>query len=101
MKKKRKGLSSRIAMGIILGIIGFISFLIFTRTRDLNMTLKAQQEELAGINLKIERAEDETEDIRDEIKYRETDDYIEDQARESLGLRYPDEIILRPEDSEK
>ena len=49
--------------------------------------------------MQIVKAEEKKQDIVNEIKYRETDDYIEDQAREALGLRYPDEIILVPKES--
>lgn len=94
-RKKKSG-----AMWVIVIIVAFICVLLFVKTTNLNKQLNNQKEQLAGINSEIELARDKTEEIKDEIRYRETDDYIEDKARESLGLRYPDEIILVPEQTQ-
>ncbi len=96
---RKRGRSSRAAMGLIVIIVMFICLLIMIKTNSLSETLEAKEARLAQINLDIARAGEETKDIENEIKYRETDDFIEDQARESLGLRYPDEIILVPKES--
>lgn len=96
---RRRGRSSRAAMGLIVIIVMFICLLIMVKTNTLSDSLEAKEARLAQINVEIARAGEETKDIQNEIKYRETDDYIEDQARESLGLRYPDEVILVPKES--
>lgn len=93
-KKGRAGIS------IIAVIVLLICLLIIYKTNEYNRKLEGLESELASVNSRIDDAEAMTENIREEIKYRETDDYIEDQAREQLGLRYPDEIILRPESSD-
>ena len=94
----RKRSSTKVGMIIIAVIVGFICILLGVKSVRLRETLEQKQSELAAVNSEISAAEDETLVIENEIKYRETDDYIEDQARESLGLRYPDEIILVPSD---
>ena len=33
-----------------------------------------------------------------EKKYMQTDEYVEDVARSQLGLIYPDEIVVKPEE---
>ena len=93
---RKRGRSSRAAMGLIVIIVMFICLLIMIKTNSLSENLEAKEARLAQINLDIARAGEETKDIENEIKYRETDDFIEDQAREALGLRYPDEIIMVP-----
>ncbi len=93
--KRRSG---KTGISIIAIIVLLICGVIIYRTMGLEDTLDsktAEYEELLG---KIEEAEYETEEIKQEITYRQTDDYIEDRAREDLGLRYPDEIIFVPED---
>ena len=86
-------------MGLIVIIVMFICILIMVKTETLSKTLAAKEARLEQINTEIAKAGEDTKAIENEIKYRETDDFIEDQARTSLGLRYPDEIILVPEES--
>lgn len=94
--KKRRGKSRR-ALGLIFVFVLICCAVLFVKTYGLKSVLNSKQSELASINDSIAAAEEETGRIKTEINYRQTDDYIEDQARESLGLRYPDEIILVPE----
>lgn len=94
MSKKRSG--SRMGMTIIVVIVVLICILICYKTTGLSETLLRKQNELAEVNASILKAREDTVRIENEIKYRETDDYIEDKARENLGLRYPDEIIIVP-----
>lgn len=94
----RKGRSSRAAMGIIVIIVMFICVLILVKTEKLTSDLNAKNDIIKQLDASIAAANEKTKTIENEIKYRETDDYIEDQAREALGLRYPDEIILVPKE---
>ncbi|MBO7352997.1 MAG: septum formation initiator family protein [Lachnospiraceae bacterium] len=95
---RRKGRSSRAAMGIIVIIVMFICVLILVKTEKLTSDLNAKNDVIKQLDASIAAANEKTKTIENEIKYRETDDYIEDQAREALGLRYPDEIILVPKE---
>ena len=95
---RRKGRSSRAAMGIIVIIVMFICVLILVKTEKLTSDLNAKNDMIKQLDASIAAANEKTKTIENEIKYRETDDYIEDQAREALGLRYPDEIILVPKE---
>ena len=95
---RRKGRSSRAAMGIIVIIVMFICVLILVKTEKLSSELDAKNETIKTLDASIAAAREKTAAIENEIKYRETDDYIEDQAREALGLRYPEEIILMPKE---
>ncbi len=97
MKKAKK--SSRVAMSLIVIIVMLMCILFFVKTENLSNDYKAKEAQLAQINSEIAASKQKTEEIRNEIKYRETDDFIEDTAREALGLRYPDEIILMPENT--
>ena len=40
-----------------------------------------------------------SEDLKEFKKYVKTDEYVEEIARDKLGLVYKDEIIFEPEDS--
>ena len=91
-KYSKRGIS--IIVVIVLLIVGLIA----VKTNSLRQELDKKENELTAIEKKIEKAEEETARINNEIIYRQTDEYIEDRAREDLGLRYEEEIILVPKD---
>lgn len=95
MRKKYK-------RGTGIGTISFVVFILCGIILILMKTLKGELEDKEIIYQKLEASiEDEEErekEIEKEKAYRQTDRYIEDIAREKLGLVYEDEIILKPED---
>lgn len=97
VKKKKSGAVGITLIGIVVLLI---CGLLIAKTNSLKTELEAKQTELAGINADIAAEQSNTEDIRNEIRYHQTDEYIEDQARDLLGLTYPDDIIIKP-DTEK
>lgn len=54
----------------------------------------------ASYETKLESELERQEELEEEAAYRQTKQYIEDLAREKLGLVKPDEIILREEKAE-
>lgn len=99
MKKKSKkiGLSIFITASIALLMIG----LLVIKTRQLGKEADKLQEEYELTNQKIETAKRERTNIENEIKYRETDDYIKEEAKNIFGLRDPDDTIFLPSDGEE
>ena len=91
-KYSKRGIS--IIVVIVLLIVGLIA----VKTNSLQKELEKKESELSALEQRIIEAEEETGAIRNEIIYRTTDEYIEDRAREDLGLRYEDDIILVPKD---
>ena len=57
---------------------------------------KAREEALVA---QIEAEEERSAEIAEFEKYTHTRKYIEDTARDKLGLVYPDEIVFRSEDN--
>lgn len=97
MSKKRKG--GGLSAAIIIVITLLLCGLLYYKTIQLDKERDAIVDETATIKNKTEIAKIERQNIENEIKYRETDDYIEDQAREIFGLRDPDDTIFVPQDS--
>ena len=85
-----------ILLGIVALMVAFIvTALVYLRKKE-EETLakkKAEQERLVRL---IEEEEARTAEIADYRAYIETKSYIEEIAREVLGLVYKDEIIFRP-----
>lgn len=65
------------------------------------MTLKKQNEELAmkqeTLEKQIKQEEERTKELEELEKYMKTKKYVEEIAKEKLGLVYPDEILIEPE----
>lgn len=59
--------------------------------------LETKKSELA---VELEEEQDRSRELEERRAYMQTVRYIEEIARDVLGLRYPDEIILRPEEEE-
>jgi len=77
---------------VVLAICGFI----YWKTCDLKNEVESRNQQVENIKSQIEDAKRENTSINYEIKYRHTDDYIEDQARDTFGLRDEDETIFVP-----
>lgn len=94
MQEKRNG---KIPIVLMILIVIMICGLLWVKTYNLRKELNEGEYELEKLNTQIEKEHERTADIEAEILYRQTDDYIEDAAKE-LGLYHPDEIIIKPEE---
>ena len=63
-------------------------------------TLHAKSKQLAEtgktMELKVEEAKQEQANLDAQEKYMQTNEYIEDVAKDKLGLVHPDELVIRP-----
>ncbi len=101
MAKKRKKSTrrqSRLAsMFIIMAVIVVCAASLFkisdlyNESRELTYTEKA-------LETKLEQTELDRQELEAREQYMKTKQYIEDVAKEKLGLVYPDEIVIRPEE---
>lgn len=92
MKRKRKG---RTGAGIITFVVIILFAIVSYRRVGLAEVEKKGEIELARLNEKIQEQEERTADIENRSKYVQSKQYIEDIAREKLGLVYKDEIIFK------
>ena len=93
-KKLKK--QSRVGLAVILVAVMLICGFVFWRTRELEKDKAELDNQLAQIQEQIDYENRQNQSINNEIKYRQTDDYIEDQARDTFGLRDEDETIFKP-----
>ena len=77
-----------IAMTIIVGY----------SVHEMKTELKAKDERIENLNEQIADEEKRKEEIEDYKEYVETDEFVEDTAREKLGLVYEDEIVFIKEE---
>ncbi|MCQ2401440.1 MAG: septum formation initiator family protein [Lachnospiraceae bacterium] len=94
-KKKANRFSFIVWFGCFVLIAGLIVFMVKTNADRLRMQEQEyiqKEEELAR---KIKEQEERTDNLNEEKKYVKTDKYIEEIAREKLGLINPDEILFK------
>lgn len=97
-RKKSTRRQSRLAsMFIIVAVIVVCAASLFkisdlyNESRELTYTEKA-------LETKLEQTELDRQELEAREQYMKTKQYIEDVAKEKLGLVYPDEIVIRPEE---
>lgn len=90
-KKMKKGLPMIVFVVIVFCIcVGAKSVSLKKESRELSK----KQEVLEG---QIKEEEQRTKDLEALEKYMQTKKYMEDVAKNKLGLVYPDEILIEPE----
>lgn len=95
-KEKRKNGLKIIAVAVLVlfAVITYSSIGLQGEKR----ALEKQQSELQA---QLQEEQDRSEELEEKRAYMQTVRYIEDIARNFLGLVYPDETILRPEEEEE
>ena len=91
IKSRRKNLS--VVAFIVMVLCAVISF----KKIELNQEIASYEKKIA--QLEVQKAEEElrTKEIEEYKAYVQTKKFIEQEARDKLGLVYPDEIIFEPE----
>lgn len=96
-KPKKKKLSPYTVLGIIIlcvvlcGTVTYKRIMLDRQSREYKAKIEQLQEEQ---EVQAER----TEELKEFKKYVETDEYVEEIARDKLGLVHEGEIVFEPED---
>lgn len=96
MRAKKKRLQDshrRSLIFITLGVLLLCSVLIY-KTVSLNEQATKYQASIEKYEKDMEDLEQEKEELEDLKEYVQSDAYVEDMAREKLGLVYEDEVIF-------
>lgn len=89
--------SSVISVTFFILLVLLVVLYFVLKQDELDQQYADKQAELALVNGKIAAAQEKTTELQNEIEYRSTDEYIEEEAR-GLGLIDPNDIIIRPEE---
>lgn len=95
--RKQKQNQNRFAMVLVTLVLVMLIVVVNIRKAELKekqAAYIAKQEELQE---KIDAEEARADEIREYEKYTQTQKYIEDMAKEKLGLVYEDEIVFKTE----
>ncbi len=95
VRKKRQ---NRVGMALVLTVLVLMMLVVFYNSRQLEEKLAYYQEKERSLTQQLEAEETRSEEIEEFKKYTKTKKYIEETAREKLGLVYEDEILIKTED---
>lgn len=91
LAKKKRGLEIRLVIFGLLVLIGVAAF----GTMNLQAKSETYEKRKQNIMAQIEEEERRTEEIQDLEKEMQTKKYVEEIAKERLGLVYEDEILFK------
>lgn len=95
MKKKNQ---NSLAIILVAMVILIMLVVVTANNKGLKEKLEAYREKEQILSEQIEAEKERAKEIEEFEKYTKTKKYIEDVAREKLGLVYEDEIIIQTQD---
>ena len=102
MAKKRKAAyrrqtQNRLSMVVALFVIAVILIAVSVKSSDTKAKIEVKQQEIAALQEQIDAQNLRSEEIERRSKEVQTKGYIEQMAREKLGLVYEGEILFKEE----
>ena len=91
---------NRLSMGIAAVVVGILIVVILVACAGLASRLHSNRERIAELEAAKVKEEQRQQDIEEYKEYTQTREYIEEIAREKLGLVYEGEVIFKEGTSE-
>ena len=91
---------NKLSMGLAAVVVGILIVVIMVACFGLHQRLVKNRERISELESEIAKEEQRAEDIEEYRKYTETREYIEEVAREKLGLVYEGEVIFKEASSD-
>ena len=70
------------------------------KKHDLKLQANEYQKQIVQLKAEKKKADDRKEELKDYKEYVNTDEFVEEVAREKLGLVYEDEVIFEADDED-
>lgn len=96
--KKNTRLTSGLGMFIVVSCLVLLAIVVVYKAQDLRSQRESLKVQAAELQEQLDDAKQEYEALEKRQEYMSTDEYVEDVARSQLGLVYPDEIVIKPEE---
>lgn len=93
----RKKTQNRLAMVLVICVVLMLAVVVFVKCLELNEKQRAYAAREAELIEQIQAEEMRKQDIAEYEKYTHTMKYIEDIAKDRLGLVYEGEIVFKEE----
>lgn len=96
-KQRRRMRRHKTSMVAIGGVIILLMVVVSVNSISLKAKEKNYQAQIAELQTQIDEEKERTEEIDELEDYVGTDEYVEEVAKDKLGLVHENEIIFRPE----
>lgn len=93
----RRRNQNKFSMFLVSLVVVMILVVVAIKSVELNRKNEVYEAKAAQLNAQIEEEKERTEEIEDFRKYTQTKKYVEEVAKEKLGLVYDGEIIFKEE----
>lgn len=103
MQERRSRKSNRQSRaGLILVFVVVITIIIASAVRSVSLHHKSQELSVtqAQLEQQLEEESNRSEELAEREKYMKTKKYIEDEAKNKLGLVNEDEILIKPKEKD-
>ena len=90
---------TRLSMKLAALVVGILIAVILVGCFNLYQKLRTNEARKEELGAEIRKEEQRTRDIEEYKEYTTTREYVEEVAREKLGLVYEGEVIFKEEDS--
>lgn len=94
----RKKRHNKFGMFLVTTVIAMMLIVVAIKSIELQQKLEAYQAKEQQLQEQIEAEQERTKEIEEYEKYTQTKKYIEEVAKDKLGLVHEDEIIFKEED---
>ncbi|MCR5421738.1 MAG: septum formation initiator family protein [Lachnospiraceae bacterium] len=94
-KKKRQ---NRLGMSLVLAVVSMMCLVMIFSMMSLRKKRDSYLEREANLKQQIEAENQRTEDLKEYEKYTKTAAYVEEVAKDKLGLVYEDEIVFQADE---
>ena len=95
--RARRQLQHRGSMILISAVVVILMVTLSVASISLHAKNSTYKEQEAELEAELEKEKSRSEEIDELAEYVGTDEYVEDVAKEKLGLVYPNEIIFEAE----
>lgn len=95
-RRRRRRNSNRRGMVCISAIVGVLLITLAFQSRKLEAKNVLYTQQLAQVNDQLASEKERTQEIENMEEYMKTDEYVEDVARDKLGLVYEGETVFKP-----
>lgn len=94
----RKKRQNRLGMFLVLMVVLMLLVVVSVKSVELRQKLEAYQAEEKALQEQIDAENARTQEIEEYRKYTQTKKYVEEVAKEKLGLVNEGEVIYKPEE---
>jgi len=94
----RKRNQNKLSMFLVTIVVLMIMVVVAVRSVEINRKLDETAVEIENLNAQIAVEDERAEEIAEYEKYTQTKKYVEEVAKDKLGLVYEGEILFKKED---